>query len=223
MGSSGNFNPIRSTGKQGMNMTGAGDIIPRGFQKGQLGQFTPEQMQLFQSLFSHVQPGSYLSKLAGGSPEAFEQMEAPAMRQFAGLQGQLASRFSGMGGVGGRRSSGFQHVANQAANEFAEQLQSQRQGLQRQALGDLFGMSQMLLGQNPYERFLIEQQQRPSGFAKAMGIGLPIAGGIAGGIFGGPMGAALGSQLGGSLGSAFTGTPHQSSFSGIGKLPTKWG
>jgi len=130
-----------------------GNKIPSGYKAGRMQQFTPEQMQLFQSLFSQLGPDSYLSKLAGGDEGTFEQIEAPAMRQFSGLQGNLASRFSGMG-MGGRRSSGFQNTATQASSDFAQDLQSRRQGLQRQALQDLMGMSNNLLGQRPYEQFL---------------------------------------------------------------------
>lgn len=149
-----------ATGRSsGNTMTGSKDIIPKGFQKGQLGQFTPEQMQLFQQLFSSVGPGSFTSKLAGGDQGAFDQIEAPALRQFGALQGQQASRFSGMGSLGGRRSSGFQNLQNQASSDFAERLQSQRQGLQRQALQDLFGMSNQLLGQRPYDQFLTEEKK----------------------------------------------------------------
>lgn len=134
-----------------------GNKIPSGYKSGQLQQFTPEQMELFKQMFSHVGPDSYLSKLAGGDKSFFDEMEAPAMRQFQGLQGQLASRFSGMG-MGGRRSSGFQNEMTAAGSNFAEQLQAQRQGLQRQAIMDLMGISSNLLGQRPYETFLTEKQ-----------------------------------------------------------------
>jgi hypothetical protein len=133
------------------------DIIPKGYQKGQLSQFTPEQMQLFQSLFGQIGPNSFLSKLASGDQSQFEQLEAPALKQFGALQGQIASRFSGMGS-GARHSSGFQNATNQAASDFSQQLQSQRMGLQRQALMDLMGISESLLSQRPYEKFLTEKQ-----------------------------------------------------------------
>lgn len=138
---------------------GTGNKIPKGYSTGQLQQFTPEQMELFRSLFSHLSPGSHLSRLAGGEEGLFQEMEAPALKQFSGLQGQLASRFSGMG-LGGRRSSGFQNTANQAASDFAQQLQSQRQGLQRQAISDLMGLSGNLLSQRPYEQFLAKKQPK---------------------------------------------------------------
>jgi hypothetical protein len=115
-------------------------------------------MQLFQQLFSHVGPESYLSRLAQGDEEAFGETEAPALRQFGALQGNLASRFSGMGGLGARKSSGFQNTANAAASDFAQDLQGKRQGLQQQAIKDLMGLSSNLLGQRPFEQFLTEKK-----------------------------------------------------------------
>ncbi len=210
--------PMGATGSvSGNKMTG--NKIPKGYKAGQLQQFTPEQMQLFQQMFSHVNPQSFLSRLAGGEEGMFEQMEAPAMRQFQGLQGQLASRFSGMG-MGGRRSSGFQNAANQATSDFAQQLQANRLGLQRQAIQDLQGLSSNLLGQRPYEQFMYEKPQ--AAWKGLLGTGATIAGGVGGAMLGGPMGAALGTQLGSSLGGAIAGSPTQANFSGIGKLPTKW-
>ena len=133
-----------------------------GYRPAQMQQFTPEQMNLFQSMFGQVGPDSFLSKLAGGDESTFNQIEAPAMRQFQGLQGNIASRFSGMGSGGARRSSGFQNTMNQASSNFAQDLQAQRMGLQRNAIMDLHGMSNDLLGQRPYENFLMKQE--PGGF-----------------------------------------------------------
>jgi hypothetical protein len=136
--------------------------VPSGYRKGSIQNFSPEQVQQFQQLFGNVGPDSYLSKLAGGDQSTFDQMEAPALRQFNELQGGLASRFSGFGGQGSlssRHSSGFQNAANQQASNFAQQLQSQRQGLQRNALSDLFNMSNILLGQRPMENYLAPKQQ----------------------------------------------------------------
>lgn len=183
----------------------AGNKLPKGYIAGQLAQFTPEQMQLFQQIFSHVGPESYLSKLAGGDEGIFNQIEAPAMKQFQGLMGGLASRFSGGGGGPGafssRNSSGFQNQTTSAAQNFAEQLQSQRQGLQRQALMDLMGISQQLLGQRPYETFLREKAPKESsGWGSAIGAGL---GGLGGFFAGGPSGALAGAQLGYGIGSGF--------------------
>lgn len=172
-----------------------------GHQVESMQQYTPEQMQLFQSLFSHASPGSYLSKLAGGDQGTFEQMEAPAMRQFSGLQGGLASRFSGMG-LGARRSSGFQNTSNQASSDFAQQLQSRRGELQRQAIQDLRGLSGDLLGYEPYKQFGSEQKQ--PFWQQLLGGALPLAGGALGGLFGGPAGAAIGGRIGSAAGQAFS-------------------
>jgi hypothetical protein len=144
------------TGSKGMGGVTGGDKVPKGYTTGQLQQFSPEQMQLFQQLFSHVGPESFTSKLAGGDQSQFEQLEAPAMRQFQGLQGNIASRFSGMG-TGARRSSGFQNTINQASSDFASDLASRRMGLQQQAIQDLMGMSSQLLGQRPQERMLAKR------------------------------------------------------------------
>ncbi len=142
--------------RPGKSMSQQGDKIPKGYVKGQLQQFTPEQMQLFQSMFGQTGPDSFLGKLAGGDEQMFQQMEEPAMRQFGQLQGNIASRFSGMG-MGGRKSSGFQNTMGQASSDFASQLQGQRQQLQRQALMDMMGISSNLLGQRPQEKFVGEK------------------------------------------------------------------
>lgn len=156
-------------GSRGATGISSGNKIPKGYQQGQLQQFTPEQQQLFQQMFSHVSPDSYLSRLAGGDQSMFEEQEAPALRQFSGLQGNLASRFSGMGTTGARRSSGFQNASNQAASDFAQDLQSRRQQLQQQAIQELMGLSSNLLGQRPYEQFLVPKQK---GFLESLFGGL---------------------------------------------------
>lgn len=191
-------------GSRRPSSSGFGEKIPSGYKSGRLQQFTPEQMSLFQQMFGQVSPDSYLSQLAGGDEEAFQQMEAPALRQFSELQGGLASRFSGMGGqgsLGGRRSSGFQNQMTSASSNFAQQLQSQRQAMQRQAIQDLHGMSRDLLGERPYEQLLMPKQpKKSSGFGSLIGAGL---GGIGGFFAGGPGGALAGAQLGYGIGSSF--------------------
>ncbi len=172
---------------RGPTGSAAGQKIGGGYKLGQFQSFTPEQMQLFQSLFSQVSPESYTSRLAGGDQSAFDEQEAPALRQFSELQGNLASRFSGMGS-GARRSSGFQNTANQASSEFAQDLQSRRQQLQRQAIMDLMGMSESLLGQHPNEHFLISPKEKKPSFLQS------ILGSLAGGV--GQAGGALGGMFG---------------------------
>ena len=138
---------------------GAGkNIIPKGYKRGQLSQYTPEQHQLFQQQLAHLGPEGFLSKIASGDQGEFDAMEAPALRQFGALKAGIANTFSGAGS-GSRRSSGFQQATDQAASNFAQQLHSNRLGLKQQALKELMEMSGMLLNQRPYEQFLTPKKK----------------------------------------------------------------
>jgi hypothetical protein len=160
----------------------AGNKIPKGYSAGRLQQYTPEQLSLYQSLFPYVSPGSSLAQQAAGSDQGFAPYEQYAQRQFQEFSGQNASRFSGLG-MGARRGSGFQNLQTQGAQDFASQLAMQRQGLQRQALMDLMGISHTLLSERPTEQFLTKNE--PS-FGKQLALGA--VGGLsnaAGSLFGG--------------------------------------
>jgi hypothetical protein len=172
-----------------------------GHKTGSLQQYTPEQMNLFRSLFSNVSPDSYLSRLAGGDEALLSQQEQPALRQFSQLQGNLASRFGGQGGMGGRRSSTFQNTMNAQASDFAQDLQGRRMELQRQALRDLMDISGSLLEKRPYQQYQYEPQQ--PFWQKILGGSLPLVGGGLGALLGGPAGAAIGGRLGSAAGQAF--------------------
>ena len=185
--------------KTGTNATGSyNDKLPKGIKTGQLQNFTPEMMELFQSLFGQLGPDSQLAKLASGDQSAFADIEAPAMRQFNELQGGLASRFSGQGSLGSRRSSGFQNTSSAAASNFAQDLQSQRHNITRQALQDLFSHSNMLLGQEPYDRFAYEKPEK--GPSKWGGLTGAAVGAGAGYFAGNPI---LGAQIGYGIGKNF--------------------
>jgi len=177
----------------------SGNKIPKGYKQGQLQQYTPEQMQLYGQQFAHVSPESYTGRLAAGDEDIFNQIEAPAFRQFNQLQGQLGSRFSGMGSRGSRRSSGFQNTAGQLGSDFAQDLASRRQELQRQAINDLMGFSDQLLGQRPYQQFLVEKppEQKKAGWGGALSGGLK---GASTGAALGPYGALAGGLIGGTAG-----------------------
>ena len=191
--STGQMNPMNATGQ---------NKIPPGYARAQVQQYTPEQMDLFRQLLQQTGPDSYLSKLSQGDENTFSQMEAPAMRQFNQLQGNTAARFSGMGDFGQRNSTGFQHEMNSASSNFAQDLQGKRMGIQRQALMDLLGLSNELLGQRPYNNMLIKKN--PGLLEELLG-GLAGAGvGAAGGYAtGGPTGAWLGGMSG--FGNAYGG------------------
>lgn len=179
-------------GSTGLRGGSQGDIVPKGFRKGQLQNYTPQQMQLHGQQFEHVGPQSYLSKLARGDQSQFEEMEAPTHRGFQGQLGQLATRFSGKGS-GGRRSSGFQNAATSAASNFQQDLQSNRQNLQRQAINDLMGLSNTLLGQRPQDQFITEKQQKPNYWGQIVGsLAGQVPGAIASYATGGASNAAKG-------------------------------
>lgn len=161
----------------------ASQLKGTGYRQVQTPNFTPEQMGLFQRMFSNVSPDSFTGRLAAGDQSQFEQLEAPALKQFGQLQGGLASRFSGQGGGQGplssRRSSGFQNTQNQAASDFAQQLQSNRLGIQQQAIQSLDEMSHRLLQQRPYEDNFFKEQKPP--WQELVGV---LGGGIGQGIGG---------------------------------------
>lgn len=124
----------------------------------------PRTSQLWEQIRGAISPGlkgggDFLSMLAGGGNEdMWRQLEAPAMRQFSELQGNVASRFSGMG-TGARRSSGFQNAMGGASADLAERLQSNRMGLQQNAIKDLFSMGQNLLGTSLSQTGFTPQQK----------------------------------------------------------------
>ena len=174
--------------------------VPSGYKKATLQNYTPEQMGVHNEQYRFLEPGSYLHRLASGDQSFFDEMEAPAFRQFNQLQGNKASRFSGMGSFGSRKSSGFQNTMNQASSNFAQDLQAKRQDYMRQALQDLMGYSNQILTQQPYTNKLVQKDQSSSGWG---GIGGTALGALGGFALGGPSGAWQGANLGYNVGSQF--------------------
>ncbi len=185
-----------------------------GYRQIDLPRMTPEKQALFKQVFSGLQPGltsgiGHLSHVAEGSPEYFQQMEAPALRQFQELQGNIASRFSGMGS-GARRSSGFQNVGTAAASDLSERLASQRMTMQQDAIKQLMGLYRDLMGEQEFESLLIPEEEKRNPWSNFLGGALPIAGALGGGLigsvvpgFGTLAGAKLGGTIGGAAGKAF--------------------
>lgn len=168
---------------------GSAGNIPKGYAAGSIQQFQPEQMEVYRNQLPYVSPGSQLAQMAQGNDSGFAPHEEYANRQFQNFSGQNASRFSGMG-MGARRGSGFQNQQTQGAQDFASQLAMQRQGLQRQALQDLMGISGQILGQRPQENFLVKKDLP---FWQQLGLGA--VGGLtsaAGSLFGGGIGRLFG-------------------------------
>ncbi len=180
-----------NTGRNLRGSMGGKDIVPKGYEISQLSNFDPKQTNLYNRSYDNLSPDSFLSKIAGGDQSAFDEMEAPAYRQFNELTGGLASKFSsGSGGqsLGLGGSSGFKNANTAAASNFAQDLQSKRYDLRRQAINDLFGMSESLLNQRPYDRQLVQKPQRQNGFGWG-DVLAPLAT-AAGTAFGGPLGGA---------------------------------
>lgn len=153
-------------GKAVYNMFADGPDQPgmegTGYQKLQIQNYTPEQMQLHGQRTSQLNDqNSYLSRLSRGDESLFRDMEAPAEQDFSARMGNMASRFSGRG-MGGRRSSGFQNATSSANRDFAMQLRSNRMQLQQQASHDLWNMGNQLLSEHPYENKLLPKK-RPFG------------------------------------------------------------
>lgn len=181
------------------------DMAPKGYKVGGLQQFDKPQTELYQRLFDYLGPDSYLAQLAQGNPELFAEIEAPALQQFSELQGGIASRFSqggGQGSLSGRKSSGFQNTQTSAASNFAQQLQAQRQGLQRQAQDDLMRFSHAMMAERPFEKGLFAKPGKEGGGSSLWkGLAGGLAGGAAGFFAGGGAGALPGAMAGYNFGS----------------------
>lgn len=180
----------------------SGNRIPDEYGYGQLNQYTPEQRELFQQNLGMVDKKSYLSRLARGKESAYQEMEAPAYRQFQEGLGGLSSRFSagsGRGSLGTRRSSGFQNSTTAAYSNFAQQLQANRMQLRNEATRDLLSMSDRLLEKRPTEKYLVDYSGKGGGALGGYGGMIGTIGGAAvGGYFGNAPGAVTGAQIGGN-------------------------
>src|SRR5579859_3942087 len=147
-----------------MGPTGrAAGLKGTGYKNVSLPTMSPEQMNLFSQIFNSGSPGikssvQGLSQQAEGGEDYFKQLEAPAMRQFEELQGNIASRFSGAG-MGARKGSGFNNAQSGAAADLAERLQGQRMGLQQSARDQLLSLFQSLMGTQTSENLLVPKQK----------------------------------------------------------------
>lgn len=169
---------FQTSAAQGGRSAPTGVAAPKanisGYNTRNVPNFTPQQMQLFQQLLGPLLSGGgvgkgidWLSKLASGDEEMFDELEAPAYSSYNKAIGQLGSRFAGFGS-GALDSSAFQNATSGAARELGENLQSKRLGLQSGAVERLLGLSQDLLHEKPYDTFL---EKKKSGWDTAGDIG----------------------------------------------------
>lgn len=153
-----------SMAMQGMGPSGSTQPKQKisGYTTAQMPNFTPEMMNLFQSLLGSIGGGTnsgidYLSKIAGGDEEAFGGMEQNAMNQFQKFLGQAGTRFSDLGA---QDSSYFENAVSGAGADLTQNLQAQKAQMRQNAIDSLLGNSQKLLGQQPYQNFLAPKQQK---------------------------------------------------------------
>lgn len=164
-----------------------------GYKALQMPNKSNEQMDIFKQLGagSSGDISSLLQQLrglaGGGDEETWGKLEAPALRQFGQLQGQIASRFSagggGPGAMSSRRGSGFNNAQGGAAADLAERLQGNRLGLQQGAQDRLMQLYQSLLGENLFETSLVPKKKPwwQTGLEGLSGVAGTV-GGTAGGI-----------------------------------------
>lgn len=167
----------------------------------------PQQQSLYSSMFEGLDgfnPTRQLTQMAQGDDSYYAPMEAQAMRSFRQkVVPSIASQF--VGRLGGSAAQG---AFAQAGANLSEDLFAQRQQMRQNALRDLLGLEQSLLGRDTYERSIFK---KPSTWDKlapllggiAKGVGAAAGGGL-GFLAGGPSGAAAGSALGNSLVDTFT-------------------
>lgn len=143
-------------------------------------------MDLFNKLLGGSSEGissglSNLSKMASGDQSTFDQMEAPALRQFSGLQGNFSSKYAGGQGSSSLQNSRFQNAMGGANADFAERLSSNRMGMQQSAIEQLMHLAEHLLGTKTFESSLIPK--KPSLLSQILG-GIGGLGGKVGGNIG---------------------------------------
>lgn len=130
----------------------------------QMPTMNPQQMQFLQQMLSGLQGGEsnipgmeYLQSLFSNDPNAFNEFQAPAMRQFnEQIMPGIAERFSSMG-AGGRNSSAFNNAGAMAGSRLSENLSAQRAGLRSGAMNQLQGFGQMGM-RSPFENVYMQGQ-----------------------------------------------------------------
>lgn len=127
-----------------------------GYNVSQLGLLDPQQQQIFQSLAGSLGGGlgpllGMLQEQAMGRGQAFEPGEQAATKFFREqVTPRIAEQQTAMGGA---RTSGMLNRLQEAGTGLAEQLAMNRQQLQQQAMQNLLGLSQNILGTKTQQQF----------------------------------------------------------------------
>jgi hypothetical protein len=159
-----------------------------------LGQFNPEQANLMGNPL-YQSGSSYLQNLLQGGPGAFDQFEAPYLRQFnEEIAPALAERFTA---GDAQRSSAFNNAFAKESSNLSQNLASLRGQLQQGAAGQALqysqqpfqnqlALGQLGLGTQAYQPYI---QKGQSGFipglagSLASGFGQSLGRGLGGGFF----------------------------------------
>lgn len=158
------------------------------YQQLQVSTKDPRAMELYGQVAQSLRPhlGGAVQELgqlaAGGTPEQWQQLEAPALRQYQQLVGGIGARYSGLG-MGAQKSSAFQNELSGTAADLAERLQGQRLGLQQNALNQLLSLYQSLIGTDTFDTMFLPKkkpfwQEFLGGMAPGIGQGLGTAGSL---------------------------------------------
>jgi len=104
------------------------------------GGFGGPQQDITQS--QPYQQGNEFFNSLFNDPDFFNKFEAPAMRQFEELQGDIGNRFAGMGSGGSTGSTGFRNVMAREAQNLSSNLAAQRGQMQQNAVPQMLGYAQ---------------------------------------------------------------------------------
>jgi len=155
---------------------------------------------------------NYVQNLLQGGPGAFEQFEAPLMRQFnEQVIPGIAERFAGAGtGAGAMSSSALNQALARAAERLTESLGAQRANLTYGALNQ--GLQ---YAQQPYSNVYQQSQISPYQYIEEPGQQgfFPAVASAAGGAFAGPVGAAAGGLVGNWMDRKFGGGGYNQRYS----------
>lgn len=84
----------------------------------------------------------------------FNKFEAPAMRQFEEMSGDLGNRFASMGSGGSTGSTGFRNLLGREAQNLSTNLAAQRGQMQQNAVPQMLQYSQQ-----PVSNWMTQMQQ----------------------------------------------------------------
>ncbi len=182
---------------------------PSGYNLVQLPKYSPQQMERSQARLGQLGESAgrgtdLLSKLALGDDSSYNDLAAPALRDFRERAlPEIAQRFQGTGGL---NSSSFANAATSAGTDLTERLSAQRAIIQDRSLSNLLNLEQSLLQNSPYDHYYQPNQNKRSLWESLRGPLVGAAGGALTGFgMGGPWGAAIGGTLGGLSGGSANG------------------